>query len=600
LEKKGMWASVLYLTMLLAGFGALLGISLTTRILTPVSTPENPTYADYTAISRAAAMYSGTKLEGDYPHGGDGAIVLCPCEEVRTTASEFMVVNSSLVGVCDMADEQVIRCERIPSCAQSQVGIGFMRAIAQVCRLAQRGLDDATAELLADAYVTPTLVGRGTLESIVERDVSLARVRVIRSVESALRAIELFTTTENVLSSYGIGALQPVTVSQPRDAAVATTVDQGEFQCSSRYASATCLPPCAWADGACVSSCEGKTTVVDCSGRVSDPYPSLCLARANCVPKDSNADPSVFAECARTVTLDLCDAKNFTCEREAARRVEAGCTRNDLCVPVVECNARSCSEVGGVEFLIGSTPQTIEVTQCLKMKAEFQCEGAPLAACTASAYCVWDVADGECRPITDFEDQGGNEAVLGSDLRTRGITTFDRAPHGIIEQLRAPSCTCATDSTCNVRVPVSAFVPGNNRVEGELTLHCTALQTVLAFSAENLTSTDLFAEMFKLPPFQEPVFDYATLGDAANQGMLEYFEVDVRHEDYFNVCQPTQCTYTVRLPPNTIDAIIEGFALIGGLSVVIAKFVQIVCMPWQYSGDGKDRKWSLSGGPDDL
>jgi len=603
LEKKGLRASLLYMSLLLAGFAALLGISLSTRILTPVSTPENPSYADYKAIALAAAAYSsGGKLEGDYPHPGDGAVVVCPCEEVRAEASRFITVNASLVGVCRMADEQVVRCERIPSCAQSQVGIGFMRAIAQVCQLARRGLDDATAELRADTYVTPTLVQAGTLNSIVDRDASIARVRVVRSVESALRAIELFTASENVLSSYGIGALQPVTVSQTRQGKQATTVDQGEFQCSSRKISQTCLPPCEWAGGACTSSCESKTTVTDCSGSVDDVYPSLCLARANCVPKDSNAEAAVFAECARAVDLDVCAAKNFTCEREAARRVEVGCSRNDKCTPIVECNARPCSEVGGVEFLFGGIPRTVEVSTCLKMKTEFECEGTSQLACIAvPSLCEWNAATSECLPVTDFDSLGGGErALVGSSVQTRGVTTFDRAPHGIIEQLRAPSCSCATDSSCSVRVPVSTIIGGSNRVEGDLSLHCTALQTVLAFSGENLTSTDLFAELFKLPPFQEPVFGYETLGEAANQGMLQSFEVSAEHEAYYNVCKPTQCTYTVRLPPNTIDAIVEGFALIGGLSVVIAKFVQIICMPWQYQGDGKERSWALSGGPDDL
>ena len=150
------------------------------------------------------------------------------------------------------------------------------------------------------------------------------------------------------------------------------------------------------------------------------------------------------------------------------------------------------------------------------------------------------------------------------------------------------NCSCATSATCSYQskiydssnITVPGIYIGCYIIESLLQsdLRCfynqTCINQLQSYSLAK-TTLNVTALNTSLPSH---FFENSTIEELLNQLMVEEWNRSIIYENYYNDCQPSQCTYTHQTKNSVIYIVTTLVGLIGGLITVLKLIVPRLVM----------------------
>jgi hypothetical protein len=159
--------------------------------------------------------------------------------------------------------------------------------------------------------------------------------------------------------------------------------------------------------------------------------------------------------------------------------------------------------------------------------------------------------------------------------------------HSLTQPLQYGNCSCATLAKCSYQYPITNianstiifFVPGmyvgcyiiESLLQSDL--RCFYNQTCI----NQLQSYSLAKATVNVTALNNSLssrfFENSTIEELVNQLMVEEWTPSKMYENYYNECQPSQCTYTHQTKNSVIYIVTTLVGLIGGLITVLKLIV---------------------------
>jgi hypothetical protein len=189
--------------------------------------------------------------------------------------------------------------------------------------------------------------------------------------------------------------------------------------------------------------------------------------------------------------------------------------------------------------------------------------------------------------LTTIRDTTQSNALFSGQRTNYIIDTPKGQIYGYTYSQSYGNCSCASSAVCGYQSRVYVYPAGTVlfSVPG-IYVGCYVIESLLQSNLEcfyNQTCINKLQSYFaSLPSMNITALDTSlssrylensTIEDLLDQLMVEEWNPSIMYENYFNECQPTECTYTHQTKNNIIYIVTTIIGLIGGLITVLKLIV---------------------------